>query len=557
MVIGQHSFKHLVFLSFFIFSNPILANSDAFEHFLKSQMLFFEPGKVLDSEAELLEAIKKDPGSWYLQYALAQSYLERGAFIQAKKTLKDLLAREVVNIEILLMLGKAHIMLNEKEQAIAILERAVGLDPGHTEAKLQLALVFASQKAYPKALRILKELEQSSEEQSLVSLYQARIYLELGEEGNALAALERVMAYPNIHPEVWLLVGILKEGQGKPDDALKAYQVYSELRPKDMDVLKKLVDLHIGKNQYNTVVPLLQTLHENEPENEQITLKLALVYVELKEVEKAKAVLEALVKSNPESPVAQYYLGLVYHMMGNLGKSKDAYGKVSVGSDYFASSALQQAGILMGLQKYDEAIEILEVVEKEGKNKEDHVLLHSAAYEFKDNLPSALLVLNRFLERHPKSVAGLYAKANVEYKMEHYEKAVKTIRKLLMVDPNHVHGLNFLGFHLFTNGKEPNKALTYLKKAHSLAPDDPFVLDSMGWYYVTSKGDLEKGLVYLKKAFLFKSNDITILEHYVQTLIKLGKIEDAKKALLEIDSVHLTQKERNVVEALEIMVQSQ
>ena len=88
--------------------------------------------------------------------------------------------------------------------------------------------------------------------------------------------------------------------------------------------------------------------------------------------------------------------------------------------------------------------------------------------------------------------------------------------------------LNFLGYTYLLEGKNVDKALQMLEKAHKLDPDSPDILDSLGWAYFL-KGDLQRAEKYIKEALQREPEEVVILYHYGEVLLKENKPCEAKK----------------------------
>lgn len=529
-------FLHLIlFLGFVLWSfNEAYSQSEQVNTFtekslyayLKSQLQVLILGATPETEKLLNQAHKEDPQSWYIRYSIAENHILNGAFIKAKSELETLRKKHPKNIDVRLLLAKVYALLNYFDEALAIYKEIVALNPKHEESLFHLSLIYAAKRQYKSALKTLKKLEVFSDRLGLIYLYQARIYLEELKENQAIVALRKAIDSKTEQPEVYLLLAALLESKGERKEALSYYEEYSQINPDDQEVLKKLIDEYIADNNYEKALPMLHELHRSDPSNHKVTLKIALIGIEYSRLDEARGMLKHILKLSPEMDIAQYYLGMVCQIQEDDSCSQKAYGKVHQASPFFTDAILQRAFIFIGLRKYDRAIEELSKTRKKGLIDENITLVTSAAYELKGDLKPATKVLNEFLEVEKNNIRILYAKANILYKRKKFKTSIRVVKQLLQVDPNHVQGLNFLGYHLLTREDSPQSAYAPLKKAFDLAPGDPYILDSWGWYWHVMN-DLEKAVQYLENAYVLKKDDVTILEHLVLALLKKG---DAKKA---------------------------
>lgn len=539
-------------------SNPISITEKSLYAYLISQINSAFLGPTLRTEELLTEAAKEDPSAWYIQYTIAEYHLTNGAFIKTKEELEVLRRAHPKNIDIKLLLAKVYTLLNYYDKSRELYEEITAMDDHHEEALFHLSLVYAAQKKFKKSLATLVRLEEFSERLSLVYLYQAKMHLEMSNDKGAIQALRKAIQSKTEHPEVYLLLATLLEAKGQRQEAIKYYEEYSQINPDDSEVLKKLVDEYIADSNYDKALPLLGELHRMDPTNHKISLKIALISIEFNRLTDARGTLEHILRISPDMDIAQYYLGMVCQMQQDATCSQRAYGNVNSASPFYTESVLQRAFTFIGLRQYDRAIQELKEPRSRGVVDENITLVTSAAYELRGDFQPATEVLDEFLKIQQNNPRVLYAKANILYKRKKYEDAIVSIKHLLQVDPNHVQGLNFLGYHLLTVGGTPRSAYAPLKRAYDLAPKDPYILDSWGWYWYVMD-DTHKATGYLENAYALKQDDVTILEHLVLSLLKRG---DAKKAqsYLEMGKTFyttFTPEERKTLDNLQTSIQSQ
>jgi tetratricopeptide (TPR) repeat protein len=115
------------------------------------------------------------------------------------------------------------------------------------------------------------------------------------------------------------------------------------------------------------------------------------------------------------------------------------------------------------------------------KFQEGIELLSNAATKFKDN-EKILFTLGVFEEK-----GGLE------------DKALPTMKRVLLMNPNNPHALNHIGYTYVDRNESLDEAEMYLKKAVQLAPDNGFIMDSLGWLF-HKRGKFQKAAEVLEKA---------------------------------------------------------
>jgi tetratricopeptide (TPR) repeat protein len=121
--------------------------------------------------------------------------------------------------------------------------------------------------------------------------------------------------------------------------------------------------------------------------------------------------------------------------------------------------------------------------------------LHTGA----DAARSALVDVERGLEKSPRHLPGWMLKGTLHEKLGEAVEAQKAYRKVLEIDPNHLPALNNLAYNLVENGGDVNEALKFAERAAELAPASAAVNDTLGWVYV-QKGVFLKALSHLEPA---------------------------------------------------------
>lgn len=133
-----------------------------------------------------------------------------------------------------------------------------------------------------------------------------------------------------------------------------------------------------------------------------------------------------------------------------------------------------------------------------------------------------------------------------------YEEAIE-------LDSANVSAMNNLAYYLAVRKKDLDKAAQYAKMANEMEPNSPTFQDTYAWV-LFQQGNYKEALIWIEKAIkLSPSPSATLLEHYGDILIKLGRDRDAikqwEKAIvlaqsggLDIAKVKLKIKDKNYVE---------
>jgi Tfp pilus assembly protein PilF len=88
----------------------------------------------------------------------------------------------------------------------------------------------------------------------------------------------------------------------------------------------------------------------------------------------------------------------------------------------------------------------------------------------------------------------------LQEKTGRFEDSIRTMEKVLAIDPQNADALNFIGYSYADRGLRLDEAEEMIVQALKLKPDNGYILDSMGWV-LFKKGKVAGALQYLKKAW--------------------------------------------------------
>ncbi len=103
-----------------------------------------------------------------------------------------------------------------------------------------------------------------------------------------------------------------------------------------------------------------------------------------------------------------------------------------------------------------------------------------------------------------------------------WPKAEADFNKALTLNPDQPQVLNYLGYSWVDRGEHLDKALAMIKKAVDLSPNDGYIVDSLGWAYHKLGRD-EEAVKALEAATLLKPEDATINDHLGDAYWKVGR----------------------------------
>lgn len=155
------------------------------------------PELVGEAKAELVQALALNPDFVPARYYLAQLYLDLGRARRAREEMEAALGRFPKHPQFLALLGEAERQLGNPRRAVEITREAVKTDESFAEARYYLALALS----------------------------------DLGERGEAIREMERVVQSGPPVVDPYLSLGIAYLEASRYDDALKALSQALQINP--------------------------------------------------------------------------------------------------------------------------------------------------------------------------------------------------------------------------------------------------------------------------------------------------------------------------------------
>jgi tetratricopeptide (TPR) repeat protein len=175
-------------------------------------------------------------------------------------------------------------------------------------------------------------------------------------------------------------------------------------------------------------------------------------------------------------------------ILADLGRSKEADGKLALLAERGdLASLLAVAEVYHGLERYTEAVGVLERARLVGGDSNQVLYWLGAAYERGGNR----------------------------------EQAAEVFEALLRNDPGYAPALNYLGYMWAEEGENLEEALTLVIRAVAQEPDNGAYVDSLAWAHF-QRGEYRRARTLLERASRLIPNDPVIAEHLGDVYSRLG-----------------------------------
>lgn len=503
-------------------ANQTTVNYLATDLFLKGNMSLLE-GDYETAAVLFKHLVTLVPEDDFLQKKYAIALIRTGDLETSTVVLEKLYSKSK-DEKVGLILAGVYTGVDQEEAARKIYKQILARNPVNEDACIFLGKSMAMSKETTQAIAQLKSCAAKDKKNGMYDYYIGKIQLDMGQVPKAMESFK--LAYerqPTLGQAVSAL-GILLEEREQHDKAIKIYERYLSVQPNDPSILTRMVQTLFLKERFAEVIPYAERLSDIEPDNLNLKVKLGILYTDAKQYPEAISVFKDLLAAAPSSDKILYYLGAIHQEMNEYQQSIEYFNQIPSSSGLYTDSSVQMANMLSTLAQ----TEVLSKEEGPWKNRflkhinaklaefkdmrVEFSVIKAGFYEgvshYKDAMESMMVVQDEknFSTQHKYYLANLYEKE------KKFTESTALIMTIIEKEPKNAHAWNFLGYSLLVRGEEMDKAFEYIQTALKINPEDGYIRDSLGWYYF-KKGDITKALAELQLALKKVPDDIEILKH--------------------------------------------
>ena len=339
------------------------------QQFPGQQQAILEYGKLLEQQQLYAEAyqlyregIADNPRAVTVREQLAMLYLKQKRLPEALEQLQVVRQQLPENKQILTRIGLIQLELSDWSQAEVSFRELVLLAPEVDENRYYLGLALLSQGENSEAIEVMAPIRESSAIFSESVLQLAYLFKAAGQDEEAIAALQRVIAQDIQKPEIYYYLasflgdleqldeaedviaaglkqfphdvnllyqlGVLYEKRGERDKALEMMQKVLHLDPEHPDALN-FIAYHQAENDEELELALSRALKAlSAKQSSYIIDTLGWIYYKLGRYEESREQLEQASSLQPDDPVILEHLGDLYQALTLWDQAADAYRRI-------------------------------------------------------------------------------------------------------------------------------------------------------------------------------------------------------------------------------------
>jgi len=497
-------------------------SSQAYHHYLLGQILFSqekteEAAKNLSKASELLGSAGSSVHS-----ELARIYLRSGESEKALQASSRAIKADPDDTELMMMHAGILESLERYKEAEPIYLSIIEKQPDLSDTYILLSNLYLQTDRFEKGEALLLDLIEKKPEDPSAIYFLGRAYESEERFEQADLRLKQAMELQPSNKNLMLdRIRVLLKG-GQKHQAKELCEAILRDNPENEPVRRILGHILLGENKFDEAVGHLEILGSVQENPTETRLQLALIHMQRGNNADAIRELTLLLARESDHGQARYYLATLYAGSNREKEALEVLEKIEEGQLIFAQARNLEAFILRQQGKLAEAeASLLAAYEADSQNVQ--VLAHLASVMREaEKYTDLKLILEEALLEHPENEQVLFNYGVVLHDLAQNENSILAMREVVALNPENADALNFIAYTLAEEKRDLDEALKLVQKALEIDPENGYYLDTLGWIQYQS-GDYEAARKNLAKAVELSENDVVIMVHYADSLLKTGE----------------------------------
>jgi tetratricopeptide (TPR) repeat protein len=453
---------------------------------------------------------------------LADLYLRFGELDKALMAAKKAMSEDPSDPHIRLLYAGILESMGRDSEAEPMYRALIEEYPGKFDSYILLSNLYVKQKKFPQAVEVLKLLIARHPKEALGHYYLGRTYEQMGKLD--LAEVEYTKVFEGdpalSNGSVELLRVLLRQKK-----TVKAEALCERILKKDSTnplARKVLGHLKLGESKLDEALKHLDVLKDLEADPTDTRFKVALIQMEKQNYREAIRELSLVLAKDPKHAEARYYLASIYAGTGKYKEAIEELNQIQPDSPMYVKSRTFAALILRQQEELGDAREAVEdalAVEPENKNL---ILYRILILRDQEEYKEAEAQVRAALAKEPNDERFLFNLALVLHERGQDDEALAAMERVVEVNPSNSDALNYIAYELAEKGQDLPRAEDLVRRALHVRPNDGFYLDTLGWIQY-KQGKLADAEQTLARAISASGDDLVIVDHYILILIEQNK----------------------------------
>lgn len=509
------------------------ADAPAELDFLIGQELEMD-GRFTEARQAYERALRKDPGAVFLLKRLAELSAREERLTDALVYAERAFELDPDDEGLRLFLGSLYRIRREPESAARVLRDAAG-EPVSTDAAVLLFGIWLEGERHPEAKAVAEWLIEREPDSVRGYVALAEVTERMGDAPGAEKVLRRGLV--RLPGELALYAALARSRRERGDRVgeIGIYREVLEEHPDHHATLLALADAQSALGQEEEATQTLERIEAAYPDDLRTQLQLGFRSYEAGDFAAAERRFVSALSKQPEQHEIAYFLGVVQRKMAKDAEAISTFERIPADHERYSDSRVQIAGIHEENENLDAARR--EVENARAVEPSRPLDLYAASLQAKaGDVAGAIAFLEGLLEEAPEDAEVLYNIGVIHGEAKNVDEAIRYMRIVLGLDPDHAGALNYVGYTFAERGENLDEAEAMIARALELKPDDGYITDSLGWvYYMRARPLLAAGNVTearlwlgraaaeLERAAKLTGGDPVISEHLGDVHLALGQ----------------------------------
>jgi tetratricopeptide (TPR) repeat protein len=409
---------------------------------------------------------------------------------------------KAADADLLNNLAMAEAALGQADAAVARLQAALRLDPGHTRALNNLGVLAYEQGQLQEALKYLeiaRQIEEELEEPEPTTMNHLGVVLSaLGRLDEGLQRFQRAGGHDRAEFEVFYNLGRAYIEHGHPEAGVEHLRQAFQLNPHSADVHVVLGAAYLLRGKSELLPEALKHLKralQLNPQSRAAFADLTLALIDANNKEAAVKVIQQALKTNPKSAEVLFILALLIMERGDEQHWTQAVAQFGAALD--ARPDLVAALYDMALCQYligfrDSAAQQLQIVTDRDPSFSPAYFLIGIGHAVGKRYDEALTAWHNALKHEPNNPELHSNIGYVYYRKGDWQAAIKYFMTAHRIAPRDAEVLGALGL-CFARANMMHQSITSFQQSLALNPRSPVTHSNLGLAYYIHK-QVEKAI---------------------------------------------------------------
>lgn len=423
------------------------------------------------SELQKIDQSKETEG--HVGLAMVETYIKAKNYSAALDKLKEIESKDAKSPLLVSLQGTVYQLEGNEAKAVEQFKRAMTIEPGYAPAVRSLAQMEVRASKYDNAAQYYDAALKANPHDYNVMYDYASMEIKRGQVNEAEKWLKKARDEDKNKARNTVLLARLYLRQGRASEALSELRALAD--NSDPAVYAEQGNAQMMLGEYHNALDSYEKLAKLQHKSALADYLVYTAHVALGDKENARQALDRSLKVDPQfvpAMVANAEMMISDKQITAASEWIDKLEKIMPGSDSITSLKAQLAMLKNNPNK---AIDLYLGMYK--KNPSPQVVQRLVqAYWMQGEKSEALNVLNEAAENNPENSQLQYVLGTAYHLIGEKDKAIKSYKKAVKLNDQHVLALNNLAWLLKDSDKQ--QALSYIERALDLAPENKDVQDT-------------------------------------------------------------------------------